>query len=109
MRTLALMLVFHVGFHASDNPGAADKWFAPDKAKHFLMAAFIQSASFSALRATGLSRHGSLVGATVTTSLASVGKELYDRVAGGDPSWKDLAWDGAGLLAATAVLRRTER
>jgi uncharacterized protein YfiM (DUF2279 family) len=39
----------------------------------------------------------------------SVGKELYDRRYGGDPSLKDLAWDGAGIVAASVLLRNTQR
>jgi uncharacterized protein YfiM (DUF2279 family) len=37
-----------------------------------------------------------------------VGKELYDRRFGGDPSFKDLTWDAAGIAAASLLLRRTE-
>jgi uncharacterized protein YfiM (DUF2279 family) len=98
-------LIFLFSLHLGTPSG--DRWFAPDKAKHFFTAALVQSASFSAFRATGLARTPSLVGATVVTSVVSVGKELYDRTSGGDPSFKDLAWDGAGLAAATALLHRT--
>jgi len=103
MRGLVFLFSLHFG------TPAGDRWFAPDKAKHFFTAALVQSSSFSAFRGTGMSRISSLVGATVVTSIVSVGKELYDRRYGGDPSLKDLAWDGAGLAAATALLRQTAR
>lgn len=104
----ALFLVFSLHLGAGDH-GATDPWFGTDKAQHFFMAAFVQSLSFSGLRAVGLSRSASLAGATVASSAVSVGKELYDAKNGGDPSVKDLTWDVAGIAAATLLLRRTER
>jgi uncharacterized protein YfiM (DUF2279 family) len=105
MRGWALLFTFHLG---QEHP-AGDRWFSADKAKHFFTAAFVQSVSFSGLRATGLSRKGSLVGASVFTAGVSVGKEVYDKRFGGTPSAKDLAWDAAGMVAASALLHRTER
>lgn len=103
MHGLILLFSLHLG------TPSGDRWFAPDKAKHFFTAALVQSASFSAFRGMGMARTPSLVGASVITSAVSIGKELHDRRTGGDPSFKDLAWDGAGLVAATALLRRTAR
>lgn len=102
-----LLLVFSL--HFGRGPAVSDPWFAPDKAKHFFMAAFVQSASFSGLRFIGMSRSASLVGATAVSSAVSVGKELYDLEYGGDPSFKDLTWDGIGIVAASALLRHTHR
>ena len=44
-------------------------------------------------------------------TLAHCGRALdrFDRKFGGDASFKDLAADGAGILAATVLLRHTER
>ncbi len=92
----------------SPNVQPPDSWFAPDKAKHFFTAAFVQTASFGGLRAMGASHRASLAGATAVTAAVSIGKELYDRQFGGDPSWKDLAWDAAGLLVASAMLHQTK-
>lgn len=104
MRGFLFVFALHFG---GDHP-AGDRWFAADKAKHFFMAAFIQSASFSALRAAGATRGQSLAGATAVTSALSIGKELYDRRSGGDPSLKDLTWDAAGLLVASTMLHQTK-
>jgi putative lipoprotein len=101
---LVLLFTLHVG----REPTSTDPWFSRDKAKHFFMSAFIQSASFSALRATGAHKGASLVGATAVSLSIGVGKELYDRRFGGDPSFKDLTWDAAGIAAASLLLRRTE-
>lgn len=100
---LAFMLTF------GPAPREPDRWFAVDKTKHFFTAAFVQSVSFSALRATGLSRNASLAGATVVSAGVSIGKEIRDARGAGTPSVKDLAWDAAGIAAASALLQRTER
>ena len=62
MRGFLLMFTLHFG---QEHP-AGDKWFSPDKAKHFFMAAFVQSASFGGLRAVGVGRSGSLAGASAS-------------------------------------------
>ena len=105
MRGLILVFSLHFGRTSA----GSDPWFAPDKAKHFFVAAFVQSASFSGLRFTGMSRVASMAGATAVSSAVSIGKELYDLRYGGDPSFRDLAWDGAGIVAASALLRHTTR
>ena len=105
MRALALIFTLQLGAA----PTGGDSWFGADKAKHFFMAAFVQSVSFSGLRLVGLGRNTALIGATVATSAVSVGKELYDARTGGDPSLKDLAWDAGGIVASSALLHRTSR
>jgi uncharacterized protein YfiM (DUF2279 family) len=105
MRALALLFTLHFG---DEHPGG-DHWFSPDKAKHFFMAAFVQSASFSALRSTGLRWNGSIAGASAVTAIVSVGKEVRDARTGGDASVKDLAWDAGGAAGATVLLHQTER
>ena len=100
-----VLLLFSLHFSAAPS---ADGWFAADKAKHFFTSAFVQSASFSLLRASGVRRHDALLGATVFSAAVGVGKELSDMRFGGDPSLKDLAWDGAGIAAMTVVLSHTQ-
>ncbi len=104
MRGLILAFTLHFGSAPSSDP-----WFGTDKAQHFFMSAFVQSVSFSALRATKLSRTNSLVGATVVASAVGIGKEIYDAKYGGDPSLKDLTWDAAGIAAATLLLVHTQK
>jgi len=105
MRALALLISLHFG---DEHPGG-DRWFSPDKAKHFFMAAFVQSASFSALRSTGLKWNGSIAGATAMTAIVSIRKEVHDARTGGDASVKDLVWDAAGGAGASVLLHQTER
>lgn len=109
MRGLMLLFALHTSRLRSADDGSGDGWFAMDKAKHFFMAAFVQTVSFSAYRAVGLSYRHALVGATVTSSAVGIGKELYDLKTGGDASWRDLTWDGVGIAAASALLTHTEK
>lgn len=105
MRTLALLITLHFG---EEHPGG-DRWFSPDKAKHFFMAAFVQSASFSVLRSARVRWSGSIAGASAVTAAVSFGKEVHDARTGGDASVKDLVWDAGGAAGATVLLRQTER
>jgi putative lipoprotein len=104
MRGLLVAFTLHFGSVPPNDP-----WFGTDKAQHFFMSAFIQSVSFSALRATRLSRTNSLLAATLVSSAVGIGKEIYDAKHGGDPSLKDLTWDAAGIAAASLLLAHTER
>ena len=85
-----------------------DSWFGPDKVKHFFLGAFIQSATFGGLRATGLSKGASIAGASATTLGLSVGKELRDRNGSGTPSVRDVVWGLAGGAAISPLLLRTK-
>jgi putative lipoprotein len=101
------VFLFSFNWNARLQTPAPDKWLSSDKAQHFLMSAFVQSTAFSAIRLTKASRNQSLAGATVISAGVGIGKELYDKKFGGDPSWKDLVADGAGIGAATVLLSQT--
>ena len=103
----AFLLVFSLHLH-DEHPGG-DRWFSADKAKHFFTAAFVQSASYGGIRSLGASHRSSLVGASAVGAAVSIGKEVSDARAGGRASGKDLVWDAGGMIAASVLLRRTER
>lgn len=105
MHSLVLLFALHFG---DEHPGG-DRWFSQDKAKHFFMAAFVQSGSFSLLRSTGLRWSTSIAGATGTTAIVGIGKEIRDARTGGDASVKDLVWDAAGAAGASILLHQTGR
>ena len=102
-------LAFAFGLHTGQEHPTGDRWFAADKAKHFFLAAFIQSATYSTLRTAGAHRDAARVGASVVSLGVSVGKELADRRGGGVASGKDLTWDVAGIAGASLLLTRTGR
>ena len=101
------LLVFSLHFHHEHPRG--DRWFSADKAKHFFTAAFVQSASYGGIRSFGVGHRSSLAGASAVSAIVSIGKEVSDSRAGGKVSVRDLAWDAGGMIAASALLRRTER
>lgn len=101
------LLVFSLHLH-DEHPGG-DRWFSGDKAKHFFTAAFVQSASYGGLRYIGAGQTSSIVGASLVGATLSIGKEIHDSRAGGRASPKDLTWDAAGMIAASALVHRTER
>jgi uncharacterized protein YfiM (DUF2279 family) len=100
------LLVFSLHFH--DEHPSGDRWLSADKAKHFFTAAFVQSASYGGLRYLRANPNSALVGASVIGAAVSIGKEVRDSRAGGSASGKDLTWDAAGMLAASALVRRIE-
>jgi uncharacterized protein YfiM (DUF2279 family) len=101
----ALWLVFSL----SPSVPATDHWFASDKVQHFFSSAFVQSMSYGALRATGVTHAQALTGASITTAVVGVGKEIHDRDIQGDFSLRDLTWDAAGAGAATVLLAHSRR
>jgi uncharacterized protein YfiM (DUF2279 family) len=85
------------------NDAQNDRWLGNDKALHF-------GASFT-LAAGGYLAVAPVVGepvvrfgsAALLAATAGVAKEMHDRVSGGDPSLRDLAWDGIGTAAGLVV------
>ncbi|MDQ3697884.1 MAG: hypothetical protein M3373_07650 [Gemmatimonadota bacterium] len=89
-------------------PPPPDRWFAPDKVKHFFVSAFIQSVAYSALRAADANHDRALAGASLTTAAFGIGKEVRDWQTRGEFSFRDLAWDAAGGVTVSLLLSRTQ-
>ena len=88
---------------------AHDALFGLDKPKHFLLSAFVESATFAGLEAAGASRRGAMAGGVSVTALFGIGREIHDRRTKGLFSFGDLFWDGLGAGAAAVMLRHTYR
>ena len=101
-------LAMIVNLHAV-SPPRADPWFGVDKAKHFLVSAFVQCVSYAALRTVGVHNQGALIGASVVTLTVGVGRETHDHLVGRGFSPRDLTWDVLGGIAASALLEKTRR
>jgi len=86
-----------------------DNWFGTDKLKHFFVAAFTQSVSYSALQLARVRHDDALAAAWAVTATVSVAKELHDRRAYGLFSVRDLVWDAAGAGAATLLIQHSVR
>jgi putative lipoprotein len=102
-----LLLIFTLG--AGPKEHARDRWFGPDKLQHFFASAFVQSLSYGVLRRAGAEQGAALTGASLTSALAGVGKEVHDRHTKGEFSLRDLTWDVAGAGSASVLLVRTVR
>ena len=103
------MLRLFLVFTLHGNAPAPDSWFGVDKVKHAALAAFVQSMSYSTLRATGVHHGAALAGASGVTAGLSLGKEWWDSRGHGTPSARDLVWDAAGAGAASLLLSKTDR
>jgi putative lipoprotein len=80
----------------------SDPWFGRDKALHFGATSVLAGGGYAG---TALFTERTGVRATAGAGLAmgaGIAKEVYDRCAGGDASWRDLTWDAIGT--ATGVL-----
>jgi putative lipoprotein len=88
-------------------PTTRDRWVGEDKWKHFFASFVVTSLSASAARAAGLDPVPSAwVGAGVGVT-AGAFKEIRDRRReNATASFRDAAWDLAGVGAATALLRQ---
>src|SRR5258708_38412124 len=89
---LALALWVCASTARADN----DPWIARDKALHFDASAGIAAASYAVSAAWIVdARWKALAVGGGVAIAAGASKELIDAtgILGGDPSWKDLAWD----------------
>jgi uncharacterized protein YfiM (DUF2279 family) len=86
-----------------------DAWFGADKLKHFFVAAFTQSVTYSVLQASHVRHDRALAGAWAVTAAVSVAKELHDKRTTGVFSVRDLVWDAAGAGLATVLIERSAR
>jgi len=103
MRALVLAFSLSIGGHAG-----GDRWIAPDKLKHFFVSAFVESASYSALRAARVDHHDAIAGAAGIALSVGLAKELHDSWTGEGFSMRDLTWDAAGTAAGAAVLSHAQ-
>ena len=102
---IVIAFSMHLSLPARDD----DRWFAPDKVKHFFSAAFVQSVSYGTFRTMRASNNGALIGASAVTATVSIGKEVWDAHGHGTPSVRDLTWDLAGAGAVSLLLSHTVR
>lgn len=80
----------------------ADAWVAEDKLKHFAMSYLITVGSAAAVRLTAEKNVSLTIGVSVSAA-AGILKELRDQ----RRSFKDLAWDAAGIAAGIVVVQQT--
>jgi putative lipoprotein len=87
---------------ASAHATQPDAWLGNDKALHFASSGAISAGGYAIGAVVFDSRRSALVLGGVLSAAAGIGKEVRDLAGFGDPSWKDLAWDGIGLVTGLA-------
>jgi putative lipoprotein len=86
-----------------------DPWLGRDKALHFGASFLLASGGYAG---TALLTDKTPVRVAAGTGLAltaGIAKEVYDRYAGGDPSWRDLTWDVVGTTTGVLVAWLVDR
>lgn len=81
----------------------ADPWLGPDKAAHFGASAAIAASGYVAGAALFEARGPALAFGAAIGAGAGLAKEALDLAGLGHASWKDLAWDGMGVVCGLAV------
>jgi putative lipoprotein len=77
---------------------AADDWWGEDKLLHFGVSVLLASGGYAASSfVLEEPWQRALAGGAFALSVG-VAKEGLDLAGHGDPSWKDLTWDGAGMV-----------
>lgn len=100
-RSLSLALLLCAALPAVGH--AQDDWWGQDKAKHYGVSAAL-TVGGHALSALWLEQpwQRGIAGASLGLG-AGIAKELHDLAGYGDPSWKDLTWDLAGVVTGAGL------
>jgi putative lipoprotein len=86
-----------------------DPWFARDKALHFGACFTLSTGGYAgASLVTDKTPARAATGAGLALT-AGIAKEVYDRYAGGDPSWRDFTWDVVGTTTGVLVAWLVDR
>ena len=83
--------------------GDRDPWFGRDKKLHFGASAALAVTGYGVAAVTTESRTLRTFVGVSSAAVAGVGKELIDLAGYGDPSWKDLTWDGIGCAVGIGI------
>ncbi len=86
-----------------------DPWFGRDKALHFSLSSAIAMGGYGAGAFMMENRWFPLALGGGLSLGAGAGKELIDRYAGGDPSWRDFTWDAAGTAVGLGIAYLVDR
>jgi putative lipoprotein len=91
-----------VAFPASAYAAGPDEWLGKDKSLHFAASSAISAGGYATGAVVFKSRTSALIAGGVLSAVAGIAKETRDLAGYGDPSWRDLAWDGIGLVTGLA-------
>jgi putative lipoprotein len=86
-----------------------DPWFGRDKALHFSVSAGLAAGGYAAAALVSREEPPRLLFGAGFALGVGIGKEIADRYTGGDPSYRDLAWDAAGTAAGVLLTWAIDR
>lgn len=98
----ALLAVVASSWPARAAGSDPDPWLGHDKVLHFAASATIAGSGYAVGAPLFDSRGYALILGGSLALGAGITKEVLDATGLGDPSWKDLAWDGIGTVAGLA-------
>lgn len=98
-RIVMVLFLLSTNAHAVD----ADPWFARDKAAHFAVSTTLTGGGYALGAALFDGRFPALLAGFGVGAVVGIGKESLDLVGLGDPSWRDLAWDGLGIVSGLVL------
>src|ERR1700690_194905 len=104
--SVAVLALGLVAFSPRALASDRDPWIARDKALHFDASAGIAAFTYAVSAGWIVDARWKALAAGGGVALAAgAGKELVDAtgIFGGDPSWRDFAWDVAGTVAGLAL------
>jgi len=96
----AILIAALLGLPAT--AGAEDRWFAPDKAKHFGATAAISGGSYAVASTVTTKEKWRVLTGLGSGISAAAGKEFRDR-SRGDASWRDFTWGAVGTAAGVTI------
>jgi putative lipoprotein len=99
---MGLALSMSAGPARADEPDP-DPWLGPDKALHFAASAALAGGGYG-VGALAWEDVGPRLALGAGVGLgAGITKEALDAAGLGDPSWKDLTWDVAGVAVGLGI------
>ena len=80
-----------------------DPWLGKDKTLHFTASSTIAAGGYTVGALVFDGRGSALLIGGALAAAVGIGKETLDLTGLGDPSWRDLTWDGIGIVSGLAV------
>ena len=100
---IALALALQAAAVAPQQP--ADRWFAEDKAHHFLMSTAVVAFAGGGAR-TMMAADNAVIAGVVASVTAGLWKEWKDQREGKPFSKRDLVWDALGIALGVVIVSR---
>ena len=89
--------------------GEADPWFGSDKALHLGAASAIGAGGYAAGAAVFDRTTPRVLSGMTAAVTVGAAKEWHDHLAGGQASWRDMAWNGVGAAVGVTIAWLVDR